>query len=315
MKFYQEQINKITDMIVSEKLPYYDSILIGDNAVGKSKAVKQIVIKISGKYRVYFIDAVNRFFQVGRINKIGEDLKFSSHITNTRLENENFNLVDTWSYYGTNTESIEIIYPVFEKSIQKMMKEFFGFAFSVEVKETQEVRYDFGEIGKLSNGYQAILRLFLELLYFQETVKSMDNKKIAVIDEIDEYLSPKTAGRLFPFLKKYFPEFSFIVTTHSADFIAAARDCNIIIMQQDTYEILDSNDFNSLDDVNEIFKEVFGNSNKKPESKELEEELRRLMNNKIAGVWGEEDEKQLTAIEENSLSKALKIIYRQIKEW
>lgn len=314
MKFYPGQINKIVQFIVDEKLPYHDTILIGDNAIGKSEVVKQIVKRLVDKEPVYFIDSVNRFFKVGKINDIGEALKFSPYITKARIEDVNFNLVDTWSYYGTNTESIEIIYPFFEERIQIMMKEFFGTTFSIVLKETQEVRYDSGDTGKLSNGYQAIIRLFLELLYLDETTKSNSTKKV-IIDEIDEYLSPKTAGKLFPFLKSYFPELTFIVTTHSADFIAAAGNCNNIIMQQNNYEILDSNDFNSLDDVYGIFKEVFGYSGKRTEFKELEEELRRLLNNKIAGVWEEVDDQKLTTIKEDSLSKAQKIIYRQIKEW
>lgn len=314
MKFYPEQIDKIAGFILNGELPYHDIILIGDNAIGKSEAIKQIVKKLLNKELVYFIDAVNRFFKVGKINDIGENLKFSIHITKKRIEDENFNLVDTWSYYGTDTESIEIIYPHFEKRIQKMMKEFFGTTFSIVLKETQEVRYDTGEVGKLSNGYQAILRLFLELLYFDETTPNRSAKKV-VIDEIDEYLSPRTACRLFPFLKCCFPELTFIVTTHSADFIAAAEDCNIIIMKPNNYEVLDSNDFNSLDDVYGVFKQVFGYSGKTTEFKELEEALRRLLNNRIAGIWEKEDDQQLAAIKENSLSKAQKIIYRQIKEW
>lgn len=315
MKFCPGQIDKIVDFITNGRLPYHDTILIGDNAIGKSEAVRQIVKKLLGQNSVYFIDAVNRYFRVGGINESFETLEFSSHITDVRLNDENFNLIDTWSYYGTKTESIEMIYTLFEDKIQKMMREYFGVTFSVAFKESQEVRYGTGEIGKLSSGYQAILRLFLELLYFNETTKKLAGEKTVVIDEIDEYLSPKTAGMLFPFLKKEFSDLNFVVTTHSADYITAAVNCNIIIMQQDNYEILDSNDFNTLDDVSLIFKEVFGYSHKKTKSKEMEEVLRYLLNNKIAGIWEKEDEQRLAAIREEALSKAQKIIYRQIKEW
>ncbi len=45
---------------------------------------------------------------------------------------------------------------------------------------------------KLSSGYQAVLRLFCEILHFCEV---MEERKwfrgLVVIDEIDEYLSPK----------------------------------------------------------------------------------------------------------------------------
>lgn len=315
MKFSPVQISKVVDIIVNENLPYCDTIIIGDNAIGKSEAIRQIVKQLFSKECIYFIDAVNRFFSVGKINNIDENIKFSPQITSRRLEDPNFNLKDTWSYYGTYSESIEIIYPYFEAQIQKMMKEFFGITFSIELKEAQEVRYDSGEVGKLSNGYQAILRLFLELLYFHETTKIDNHKRLVVIDEIDEFLSPKTAGRLFPFLKSNFSELTFIITTHSADFIATAENCNIFILRSDNFEILDSNDFNSLDDVYSVFKDVFGYSTKRTEYNELDDELRRLINNKIAGAWGNEEEQRLAAINQNSLSKAQKIIYRQIREW
>lgn len=315
MKFYPEQINKIVELITNGKLPYQDTILLGDNAVGKSEVVKQIARKLLDRETIYFIDAVNRYFSVRDINETNEKLVFSDSVIKMRLKDENFNLVDTWSYHGTMTERIETIYPYFEKEVQKMMKNFFGTTFSIALKETQEVRYNSGDIGKLSSGYQAILRMFLELLYVNETLKGKEGKKMVVIDEIDEYLSPKTAARLFPFLKRYFSELSFTATTHSADFIAAAENCNIVIMQQNSYEILDSNDFKTLDDVFGIFKDVFGNSDEKIESKEVERQLRRLVNNKIVGVWGEEEERQLASIKERDLSKAQRIIYRQIKEW
>ena len=47
----------------------------------------------------------------------------------------------------------------------------------------------------------------------------------------------------------------------------------------------------------------------------LEEKLRRLINNKMMGAWGEQDDTVLQTINEASLSNAQKILYRRIKEW
>ena len=64
---------------------------------------------------------------------------------------------------------------------------------------------DFGNgKGLLSSGYQAIIRILLELLYYQDMeikVNALQNAWV-VIDELDEYLSPRYSAAILRFLKK-----------------------------------------------------------------------------------------------------------------
>lgn len=316
MKYYHKQIKNAVHYLEYGELPYKNSIIIGDNASGKSEVVKKVIEKfINSERKVYFIDAVNRTFDVKNVNNSIENVKFSEKITRSRVKDINFNLQDTWTYYGTDQERIEIIYPYFEKEVQSLFKEFTGTSFQIELKETGEVLYDSGEIGKVSSGYQAIIRVMLELVYVRECTRNKEeySEIIVFIDELDEYLSPKSCSKIYPFLMQNFHHFKFVITTHSADLISTASDVNILVLKNDTVEVLDANDFSNLEDVINMFKTIFGRI---PEcEKKYDDQLRRLLNNKIVGIWEEEDEVLLKKLEEQDLSNAQKFLYRQIKEW
>ena len=288
-------------------------MIVGDNASGKSELLRMYVQRrIREGGQVYYIDAVNRYFQVSKVNDSIRQISFSDKITKARIEDENFNLTDTWAYFGTATESIELIYPLFEEQLQNLLQEFFGVRFSILLKEANEVVYDFHETGKLSSGYQAVVRLFLELLYYQRT--KTEQEAVVVIDELDEYLSPGTAVRLYPFLREHFPELSYLCSTHSAEILSGARDCNILILSADGVEILDSNDFEGMDEIASVFRKIF-HTNESGERTELDEKLRLLLNNRMSGRWGEQEEQMFASIDETQLSKARRMIYREIKEW
>lgn len=313
MKFCQNMLDEIVEVLNNGKLPYADSILIGDNASGKSEVLKQYMRKT--RRTIYFIDAVNRNFNINAIASLNDKIQYKVTILEKRLLDENFNLKDTWSYYGTPTECIELLYSYYEERLQRLFKEFFGTSFSVVYPETQEVKYDFGDIGRISNGYQAVVRILLELLYFQDTNPVGEAERaLVIIDEIDEYLSPKNAGKFFLFLKENFSEIDFIVTTHSAEVVAAATRCNVLVLHSTQLEILDAGDFKDIDDAMTIFKDVFGRIESADDS-EYEMILRKLFNNRIIGVWGEEEEKCYNDIDEKNLTKTQRLLYRQIGEW
>lgn len=314
MKFCHNMLNETVQLILDDKLPYTDSIIIGDNASGKSEVLRQYLKQTSRC--VYFIDAVNRNFNIEKISTLPERIEYKQSILIKRLLDENFNLKDTWSYYGTETECIELLYGNYEKCLQELFKEFTGSGFSIYRKETQEVKYDFGEIGKISTGYQAIVRIILELLYFQDAkIVKESERAVVVIDEIDEYLSAKNARAFYLFLKEKFPYFDFIVTTHSADIIAAASKCNILVLQNSGLEILDAGDFKDIDDAISIFKKVFGKSTSSSVDERYDEILRKLLNNRISGIWGENEKELYDSIKETELTKAQKVLYYEIGEW
>lgn len=313
MKFCQSMLHETVALLKGNQLPYPDSILIGENASGKSEAIKRFMQEADRV--IYFIDAMNRSFDIHAVKALGEPLRYKSSILTKRLEDDHFNLKDSWAYYGTATECVELIYPHFEEQIQSLLRSCFGIRFSIYSPETQEVQYDSGDIGRVSNGYQAIIRILLELLYFQEVNPTQNQERaLVIIDEIDEYLSPNNAGKLFGLIKNEFPEMDFIVTTHSPEVIAVASKCNILIMHESNVEILDAGDFQNIDEAMTVFKGIFGRSQNNDRN-QYEEILRQLFNNRIAGVWGENERRNYEMINETELTKAEKVLYRQIGAW
>ena len=315
MKFGLEMINHIIDKISNEELPYTDNIIIGENSSGKTLLLKLFIEKIKDDRAVYFIDAVNRGFDVKKVSKTNKSPKYKKTILDTRLQDENFNLVDSFNCFGTLTERIEIIYQLYEKEVQDLFCELTNDSFKIDYDAPLgEVNFGNGK-GLLSSGYQAIIRILLELLYYQDMeieTKALQYAWI-VIDELDEYLSPRYSAAILKFLKKTFPWARWIVTTHSCDLVASSNDSNIIILDNGSYEVADSNDYTSISEVQIIFDRIFGN-NEAFES-EIENTLRRLLNNKISGAWGKKDEECLEQIGNGKLTASQQIILHQIREW
>ena len=134
-----------------------------------------------------------------------------------------------------------------------------------------------------------------------------------VIDEIDEFLSPHYAAKILPFLRQKFPWAHWLVSTHSADLVAAVSDANLILLENGNCELLDSNDYTSLSEVQIIFDRLFGRA--KQSSNQVDAMLRRLMNNKMNHLWDAEDENCLEQIQKESLSASQQLILRQIQSW
>ena len=78
MKFCQDMLLETVGLLDSKKLPYPDSILIGENAAGKSEALKRFMKETSRM--LYFIDAVNRSLDIRAVKTLGEDLQYKSSI-------------------------------------------------------------------------------------------------------------------------------------------------------------------------------------------------------------------------------------------
>ena len=81
MTYYQNTINEMVSIIVEKKLPYENTIIIGNNSSGKSVLLKRLLQK-SGFEHWYLIDSVNRYFSRG--------FKSISHINKLRLLNAIF---------------------------------------------------------------------------------------------------------------------------------------------------------------------------------------------------------------------------------
>lgn len=310
---YKDMLSVITNKIHNSEFNYKNSVIVGDNSSGKSEILKLLVRLSLDEY--YFIDAVNRNFDSSKIpDKMDTKSSKYQDITKLRLEDNIFNLSDSFNVFGDSTGYIEVIFMEYMDELKVLLKKFLDIEISIE-----EINYGGfsmekklsinNNLEKISNGYQAIIRLFLELIY----VNQYKNNITIVIDEIDEYLSPKNKSKIISFIQKEFPDFKWIFTTHSADVIASIENFNLIILKGNNYECLDSNDFSTITDVQEIFRNLYytgftDNSN-------TSTTLRRLLSFKISDKWSEKEDEDLVKIDESKLTNSQRLILRQIKNW
>ena len=312
MACYQNMINELVEMIRENGLPYESTIVIGDNSSGKSELLKRLLLE-EGPESWYLIDSVNRGFTAGQIFKMeGEaaKLQFSKKITEHRLREDNYNLKDTFYYMGVPTP-IENFYFEFAEEIKRLVYQFLKVGLEIRQSEVGYRVYLDGIESTLSSGYQALIRIFMEMEYAKRTMK----KGVVVIDEIDEFLFAYNSGRIFEFLRREYQEFSFVVTTHSADLIAGAKEANLVLLSDGAYELLDAGDFNSVSQVYNVFNSVFRESSIIDKKEQIDSCLRRLLNNKVASIWNEENQRELTEIKNMSPTKLQKVLIKQIEEW
>lgn len=310
---YVNILNKVSGLI--QKSEDKNWIIVGDNSSGKSELLRKIVNKM--KPNVYYIDSINRYFYIRDINlsKDRVDYNVSSiEIVNTRVQNGFYNLVDS---FGKN-EHIQRLYPLYQERLKNLLKAFLDIDFSIEREKLQD-GFGYGEVNvkidgkevELSSGYQAIVRIFAELIFYNEYLMG---KGLVVIDEIDEFLSPKYSARILNFLNQQFSDNYFVVSTHSSDLVANSNDCNIVTLEENDFGILDSNDFTTLTEVNTLFYRLFGNV-KRDKNNLTDDQLQRLFDLKIIDSWTQKEDNDLKKIDFSKLTPVQKLIYKQIKEW
>lgn len=314
MTSYLNTINELIHILQGNELPYDHTIIIGNNSSGKSALLKSLLSKnISGKW--YLIDSVNRYFNVGQVFVIEGGfsttlIQFSEKILEHRLMEDNYNLKDTFYYMGVPT-SIENFYFDFSREINRLFSLFLGVELEIRRSEVGYAVFLDGIESELSSGYQALIRIFMEMEYVKRTLEN----GFIIIDEVDEFLFSYNSGRIFEFLRKEYKNFSFIVTTHSADLIANAKEANIVLLSDGMYELMDAGDFNSVSQVYNIFDSISQNEKNIDDKEKIDISLRRLLNNKVAGIWKDENQNELACIKDMNLTKVQKVMIRQIEEW
>ena len=156
MKFGREQIEDIVRKISAKELNYIDSVVVGDNSSGKSLLLKEFVQQVnSSGAEVYFIDAVNRSFNVKEVPVLPDEKpEYKPVLLETRMREDYFNLKDSFNCYGTLTETAERIYPIYEAEVQALFYELTGTKFTLMPEDPfGEVRFQEGK-GLLSSGYR-----------------------------------------------------------------------------------------------------------------------------------------------------------------
>lgn len=315
MRSGSKRIKAIIEDILAGSLPYRDNVVIGDNSSGKTLLLKLFIERARDDENVYFIDAVNRGFDVKKVSRTEKKPEYKRTILDTRLQEAYFNLADSFNCFGTFTERIEMIYPLYEQEVQRLFYELTDERFQILYGDLSGEVDLGGYKGLLSSGYQALIRILLELLYYQDMAIEKRHMEYAwiVIDELDEFLSPRYAAVILNFLKRNFPWARWIVTTHSCDLVAHTKDAALIVLENDVCEVIDINDHPSVAEVQIIFERLFGTQAR--QEPQIENVLRRLLNNKMNHAWGTEDEECLEQIKKRHLPASQQVIIRQIQEW
>ena len=316
MKSYRETIAEIASEIAAIDNTV---VIIGDNATGKSDVIHKVTENLLG--HVYFIDAVNRSFDLRKIRgAIPEhrQLAITKKDVQVRLQEDYFNLKDTFA----QQDSIEQWYAIYEDELQRLMKDFWQQNLQVSAVQVGDMgrffmAYANGEQIQLSSGYQAVFRLVAECLVCRDYLQADGEKITIVIDEIDEFLSARSAGEILSFLRKGFPEFRFIVSTHSADLLVNSKDYILFALTGKDYLRYDGNDLGSITGVYSLFRHLFLKNDSFEETKEqgLTDALSRYLNMKLMGAWSDEAEAEFNKIKYDEMTNTQKFLYQQIKEW
>lgn len=308
---YREKIDKIVEEIIKIN---EDVIIVGDNSSGKSDILKS-VIKNLPQSECYYIDSSNRVFEYKNTLDTGNNLPKIENVLKVRLEEENFNLKDSFGNGG----NIERYYSIYKTKFLGLINEFLEKDIIIEEESginLEKVLKVDGEIYEyLSNGYQAIFRIFLELIYATEINK---NIKTIIIDEITEFLSVKNEAKILNFLREKFPNIRFIVTTHSEDIISNTPNTRLVIITENNYEILDGDDFQTNTEIRRVFSNLFFNDREEKDEKkkvEVESLLRKLYNKKLFGEWAIKDEEEIEKLEAFDLTNSQKLLLKNIKEF
>ena len=316
-------VKKVVSLICENRKENNNYILVGDNSSGKSEILQSVIEKEKDK-AVYFIDSVNRTFKVNDVELMGksyENMVFNlSRVLEMRLNPLNFNLQDT---FGT-VSCIERLYVKYVQELTRMCREFLDRDIRIEKQVIEEIGLTEnvvlvdGEKVKLSSGYQAILRLFCEIEFFIDVMKvNTWEQGLAVIDEIDEYLSPKYSAEILNYLQEQFPNLNFLVTTHSLELVKSTKNANLVVIGNANYEIYTGQQLEDGMLAEDVFTNLFFENRKVHKSGDgsLDKELRRLLNIKIAKLWNEENQEEFDKLSFDEMTPHQKIIYKQIEGW
>jgi predicted ATPase len=120
-------------------------------------------------------------------------------------------------------------------------------------------------VEELSDGYQAMLALVLEILsqaaLFRQRVPDPSLlQAVILIDELEAHLHPKWQRTVVPLLRAVFPQCQFVVTTHSPLVVASARPGEVTVLQIGDDGAVHAERVDSqltMKDAEEIYEEIF----------------------------------------------------------
>ncbi|MCK4257870.1 MAG: hypothetical protein KAX49_02770 [Halanaerobiales bacterium] len=262
---YKDYINEIKKIAIKSIDNNYHVCITGKNMSGKSDALIAILNEyLERNNPCYFIDTVNRVifnseaFPNFDENELSIYLGKPRDILNRRVNTKYFNKIDVFAGGEHNAGAYYsfqfLINSLEDKQFHKLLKEFLSdFNVGIElISDKNEIVFTMNQEEVVaSSGYQALLRIFIEIYYATKY-----DVKIVVIDEIDEHLDNKMSRTIINKLNDIFPEIKIITTVHSLTFFEELENTKIIVLDGDSYsyKILDSRDLGNLEYIN---REVF----------------------------------------------------------
>jgi len=126
---------EIKDKILNRELKYKNTIIVGDNSSGKSEILRQLLTNQQIGY--YFIDSVNRSFNYEKVSNSDDLEETYKSVVKYRLNENNFNLVDTFDLYKTGTDVIEKVYFNYQEELKRLLKSFLGVDFQITIKKDE----------------------------------------------------------------------------------------------------------------------------------------------------------------------------------
>ncbi len=185
MAYYQNTIDELTTLLLRNEMAYNSTIVIGDNSSGKSELLKRLLRKADSQ-KWYLVDSVNRYFDVSQVfypAKGAPGIQFSEKILENRLEENNYNLKDTFFYMGI-PKSIEDLYFYFAQDIKRLVSGFLGVSLEIKQSELGYKVYLDGIESALSSGYQAVIRIFMEMEYVKDVLYGYSGKRGARLKKL-----------------------------------------------------------------------------------------------------------------------------------
>lgn len=280
-------INSIYERIHTSKSKLYSNyIIVGNNMSGKSQLIKSLIEKYiqEDPKSIYFIDSCNRTIAKDNPRGMFSEITSITEITTDRLKPNNFNKVDKISPTYDNHLILNELFSN-EEVYKNIIENYFKQSFKLDVSLISVIQdflspfsnfeYKIGATtyANLSNGYQAIIRLLVEIQYAVS-----QGVKIILIDEVVIYLDANNSRKFIDFLQNTFPDIHWIFTTHSPEVICASKNFNIIKLCENNYEIYDGNNFTDLElTIQSLFDQDI------IEEDELENELGNLVRLKSMG--------------------------------
>lgn len=258
-------IDKLVDDCNNSEKNFYKHkslILIGENAIGKSKLIKELVNQSLKKENktIYYIDPLNRILSEDvnggntAVAKKMESLELDE-IVSHRLKKGIFTRKDEFS---DGNPGSAVALTAIKDDIQgdkhycNLFRDFWNMELESATVGDGMLTYDTvkvkngGEIQDLSSSESAKLRLLLEVDF---AVNSLSVDTI-IIDEFDEFFSEETLVEFVSKLLSYYSSTKFILVIHSLTSIVAMNDIDLALICDEHGASIYENSVNFMDAAN-----------------------------------------------------------------